>query len=106
VGRWLPQVGPLLCGKGGRQVSGIHGRLDCPEPCLFSSRAHPPFARSLRSPHTPLPPPLTAEPSRGLFSSLPSATEPPKKKRSAVLDGILEQLEDEDNSDGEQALQL
>lgn len=32
--------------------------------------------------------------------------EPPKKKRSAVLDGILEQLEDEDNSDGEQALQL
>ncbi|XP_057621937.1 probable RNA-binding protein 19 [Chionomys nivalis] len=33
--------------------------------------------------------------------------EPPKKKRSAVLDGILEQLEDGDNDDdNEQALQL
>ncbi|CAH6778836.1 Rbm19 [Phodopus roborovskii] len=37
--------------------------------------------------------------------------EPPKKKRSAVLDGILEQLEDRDDDDGgdddgEQALQL
>ncbi|KAM7332124.1 hypothetical protein ACRRTK_008832 [Alexandromys fortis] len=33
--------------------------------------------------------------------------EPPKKKRSAVLDGILEQLEDRDNDDdNEQALQL
>nr|XP_048278521.1 probable RNA-binding protein 19 [Myodes glareolus] len=33
--------------------------------------------------------------------------EPPKKKRSAVLDGILEQLEDGDNGDdSEQALQL
>lgn len=95
---WLPPVGPLLCGKG--------GRLDQPEPCLFSSLAHPLFARSSCPPHTPLPPSLTAEPSRGLFSSLPSATEPPKKKQSAVLDGILEQLEDADNSDSEQALQL
>ncbi|XP_059105738.1 probable RNA-binding protein 19 [Peromyscus eremicus] len=33
--------------------------------------------------------------------------EPPKKKRSAVLDGILEQLEDgDDDGDSEQALQL
>lgn len=66
-------------------------------PHLLSPHAHP---------HIPLPPPLTAEPSGALFSSLPSATEPPKKKRSAVLDGILEQLEDADNDDSEQALQL
>ncbi|XP_026634195.1 probable RNA-binding protein 19 isoform X2 [Microtus ochrogaster] len=32
--------------------------------------------------------------------------EPPKKKRSAVLDGILEHLEDGDDDDNEQALQL
>ncbi|GAB1290094.1 Probable RNA-binding protein 19 [Apodemus speciosus] len=32
--------------------------------------------------------------------------EPPKKKRSAVLDGILEQLEDADDGDSEHALQL
>lgn len=49
-------------------------------------------------------PPLSA-----VFSSSPAIwapTEPPKKKRSVVLDEILEQLEDSESDSEEQTLQL
>lgn len=65
--------------------------------------AHPgpsPFLPFLSS-HLP---PLSA-----VFSSSPAIwapTEPPKKKRSVVLDEILEQLEDSESDSEEQTLQL